>query len=154
MRRTLARLHLPVLPPQAFDACLRLLTEPDPGRGMLERRCDPTPPVVGSVIVTTVPSAGGATRELRATVVALDPPHAVATAADGDGPAVRTALHCEPEGMSGTLVTLTSEVVGAVLPGAAGGAAGRLLDELLFGRSQRRSARATLRRLRELARPR
>jgi Polyketide cyclase / dehydrase and lipid transport len=152
MRRTVARLDLPVPPPQAFDACLRLLTDADPRRGMLERRCEPSPPEVGSVVVTTLRSGGG-TRELRATVVALDPPHEVATAAEGDGPAVRTALRCEPGSGSGTVVTLTSEVAGAVLPGTAGGAAGRLLDELLFGRSQRRSARETLRRLRELAQP-
>jgi hypothetical protein len=153
MRRTVVRLHLAVPPPEAFDACLRLLTVPDPRRGMLERRCEPFPPAVGSVIVTTVGSGGGSTRELRATVVALDPPHQVATAAEGDDPAVRTALRCEAGGSSGTLVTLTSEVAGGLLAATAGGAAGRLVDELLFGRSQRRSARATLRRLRELAEP-
>ena len=87
---------------------------------------------------------------LRAVVVALDPPHEVATANEGEGPAVRTTLRCEPDG-GGTRVTLTSEVTGALVAGAT--AAG-LLDRLLFGRSQRRAARATLRRLRELARSR
>jgi hypothetical protein len=150
MRRTVERLRLDVPPQRAFDACLRLLTAPDPGRGMLTRRCRPDPPVEGSVIVTTVRGRDGGERELRASVVAVDPPREVATANEGDGPAVRTVLRCEPDG-TGTLVTLTSEVTGALVAGAR---AGGLLDGLLFGRSQRRSARATLRRLRELAEPR
>jgi hypothetical protein len=149
VRRAVARLRLAVPPEDAFDACLRLLTLPDPGRGMLARRCDPEPPVEGSVIVTMVRARGGQVRELRATVVTLDRPRVVATAAEGDGPAVRTELRCAPgEHGSGTLVTLTSEVAGGLVAGAA---AGRLLDALLFGGSQRRAARATLRRLRALA---
>jgi hypothetical protein len=149
MRRTEQSVHLEVPPERAFDACLRLLTEPDPRRGMLARRCEPDPPVEGSVIVTTVRARDGAERELRAAVVALDPPREVATASEDEGPAVRTALRCEPDG-GGTRVTLTSEVTGALVAGAT--AAG-LLDRLLFGRSQRAAARATLRRLRELAGP-
>jgi hypothetical protein len=149
MRRTVESIRLELPPPRAFDACLRLLTGPDPRRGMLARRCEPDPPVEGSTILTTVRGRDGGERELRASVVTLDPPREVATAGEDDGPAVRTALRCEPEG-AGTRVTLTSEVTGALVAGAT---AGGLLDGLLFGRSQRRAARATLRRLRELAEP-
>lgn len=149
MRRTVQSVRLEVPPDRAFDACLRLLTAPDPRRGMLARRCDPDPPVCGSVIVTTVRARDGGERELRASVVALDRPHEVATANEGEGPAVRTALRCEPDG-GGTRVTLTSEVTGALMAGAG---TSSLLDRLLFGGSQRRAARATLHRLRELAGP-
>jgi hypothetical protein len=149
MRRSVETIHLEVLPERAFDACLRLLTDPDPGRGMLARRCDPDPPVEGSVIVTTVRGRDRGERELRASVVALDPPREVATANEGEGPAVRTSLVCEPDG-GGTRVTLTSEVTGALVAGAR---ASGVIDRLLFGGSQRRAARATLRRLRELAGP-
>jgi hypothetical protein len=150
MRRAARSVHLDVDPERAFAACLRLLTEPDPRRGMLARRCEPDPPALGSVIVTTVRARDGAERELRASVVALDPPREVATANEGEGPAVRTALRCEPEG-GGTRVTLTGEVTGALVASAT---ASGLVDRLLFGGSQRRAARATLRRLRELAGPR
>ena len=150
MRRTAESVRLEVPPERAFAACLRLLGDPDPRRGMLARRCEPDPPVEGSVIVTTVRARDGGERELRAVVVALDPPHEVATANEGEGPAVRTTLRCEPDG-GGSRVTLTSEVTGALVAGAT---ASGLLDRLLFGRSQRRAARATLRRLRELARSR
>lgn len=140
MRRTVQSVRLEVPPDRAFDACLRLLTAPDPRRGMLARRCDPDPPVCGSVIVTTVRARDGGERELRASVVALDRPPSFA---------VRTALRCEPDG-GGTRVTLTSEVTGALMAGAG---TSSLLDRLLFGGSQRRAARATLHRLRELAGP-
>lgn len=150
MRRTVESIRIELPPQRTFEACLRLLTEPDPRRGMLARRCAPDPPVAGSTILTTVRGRGGGERELRASVVTLDPPREVATASDDDGPAVRTALRCEPDG-GGTRVTLTSEVTGALVAGAT---TSGLLDSLLFGRSQRRSARAALRRLRELAEPR
>lgn len=149
MRRTVQSVRLDLPPERAFAACLRLLTDPDPRRGMLARRCEPDPPVEGSVIVTTVRARDGGERELRASVVTLDPPREVATANEGEGPAVRTVLRCEPDG-GGTRVTLTSEVTGALVAQAA---ASRLLDRMLFGRSQRRAALGTLRRLRELARP-
>lgn len=80
-------------------------------------------------------------------MVVLDPPTEVATANEGDGPAVRTSLRCAPDG-DGTRVTLVSEAAAGWIVGAR---AGGVIDTLLFGRSQRRSARATLRRLRELA---
>jgi hypothetical protein len=149
VRRSVESVRLEVPPPQAFAACLRLLTDADPRRGMVARSCEPSPPVEGSIITTTVRGGDGGERTLSASVVALDPPHEVATASEDDGPAVRTTLRCEPDG-AGTLVTLTGEVTGALVRGATTGA---LLDRLLFGRSQRRSARATLRRLRELAEP-
>jgi Polyketide cyclase / dehydrase and lipid transport len=149
MRRTVQSLRLEVPPDRAFAACLRLLTDADPRRGMLARRCEPDPPVKGSLIITTVRSRDGGERELRASVVALDPPREIATANEDEGPAVRTALRCEPDG-PGTRVTLTSEVTGAFVAGAT---TSGVLDRLLFGRSQRRAARATLRRLRQLAEP-
>lgn len=147
MRRTFPHVRLELPQERAFAACLRLLTDADAQRGVLSRRCEPDPPVEGSVIVTRVCESDGSVRDLRSSVVLLHPPHEVATANEGEGPAVRTTLRCEPH-RGGTVVTLTSEVTGALVVGELPSG---LLDRVLFGRSQRRSARATLRRLQELA---
>jgi hypothetical protein len=130
----------------AFEACLRLLTDADPSRGVVERRCEPHPPREGSQIVTVVRDRRGE-RTLRACVVELDPPRLVATATDDDGPAVRTTLTVDAEG-DHSAVTLTSDATTAL--GAAVGAT-HLIDRFLVARSQRRAARQTLRRLRDLA---
>ena len=115
---------------------------------MIGRTCRPDPPVVGSVVTSTI-RARGAERELRAEVVELRPPEALATTAEGPGPVVRTSITLAPAAGGGrTEVTLVSEAESGF---PVGGRAGRLLDELLLGGPQRRSARATLRRLRELA---
>jgi hypothetical protein len=147
MRRVIRRVHLAASPEEAWRACLDLLRRPDPARGVIERTCRPDPPVVGSVVTSTI-RAGGNERELRAEVVELLPPHALATAAEGPGPAVRTSISLDPAAGGGTHVTLVSETESGF---PVGGRAGRLLDELLLGGPQRRSARASLRRLGELA---
>jgi hypothetical protein len=147
MRRVVRRTHLATSPEEAWRACLELLRRADPARGVIGRRCRPDPPVVGSVVTSTV-RAGGTERDLRAEVVELLPPRALATAAEGPGPAVRTSIHLDPDAGGGTDVTLVSEAESGF---PVGGRAGRLLDGLLLGGPQRRSARATLRRLRELA---
>ena len=148
--RTVDHIRLDLPRERALEVCMRILNDADPQRGVLSRRCDPDPPVEGSVIVTRVCERDGTFRDLRASVVLLDPPHEIATANEGEGPAVRTTLRCEPDG-KGTVVTLTSEVTGALVVGER---TGGILDRVLFGRSQQRSARATLSRLRELAGPR
>ena len=84
---------------------------------------------------------------MTATVVELVPGESVATATDSE-PAVRTALRCEPDGAGGTRLTLASDAEGAL---SAFGRLGALLDTLLFASGQRRAARATLRRVAELA---
>ena len=127
----------------AWEACVALLCEPDPARGMLARRCEPDPPRLDGIVVTTVAGA----RELRSRIVELDEPHTVSTASEDEGPSVRTRLAVGPD-PGGSRVTLTSE--------AATGLTGRpwlarLLDGVILGRSQRRSARATLARVREIA---
>lgn len=128
-----------------FAACVELLRTPDPARGVVLRHVQPDPPVVDSVVHTTVRDRRGE-RELQATVVSLQPPHELSTVTEGI-PAVRTTLHCRAEGDS-TLVTLESETEGALGSFGRGGA---LLDAVLFGRGQRGAARATLRRLKSLA---
>jgi hypothetical protein len=115
---------------------------------MLARRCEPDPPRLDGIVVTTVAGAHGETRELRSRIVELEPPRALATASEEEGPSVRTRLVVEADG-AGSRVTLTSE--------AATGLTGRswlarALDGAILGRSQRRAARATLSRLRDIVR--
>jgi len=147
MRSTTRRLALEVPPDAAFAACVELLRTADPARGVVARHCQPDPPRVGSTVVSRMRASDGAERQVRSRVVTFEPPSHLATASDGDGPAVRTSLHVEPRG-TGSRVTLLSEVATG-LP--LWGPAGRGLDALLFARVQRRAARATLRRLAELA---
>lgn len=146
MRTVVRRARLAQPPERVFAACVDLLRTADPARGVVSRSVDPDPPVVDSVVRTTVRDRRGE-RELSATVVELVPGALLATATDG-APAVRTALHCEPDPGGGTRVTLTSDAEGAL---SAFGRAGALLDVLLFAGGQRRAARATLRRLVELS---
>src|SRR5438445_2567119 len=146
MRCVVRRVHLAASPEGAWRACLELLLRPDPARGVIKRGCRPDPPLVGSVVTSTV-RARGVERELCAEVVELSPPHVLATAAEGPGPAVRTSMSLEPAAGGGTEVTLVSEAESGF---PVGGRTGRLLDELLLGGPQRRSARSTLRRLGEL----
>jgi Polyketide cyclase / dehydrase and lipid transport len=129
-----------------FAACVDLMRTADPSRGVVARRVEPDPPAVDAVVHTTVRDKRGE-RELRATVVALQPPHELSTVTDG-APAVRTTLRCRAEGDGATLVTLESDAEGTLSHFGRGGA---LLDAMLFRRGQRSAARATLRRLRELA---
>jgi len=140
------RIELAVSPDTAFRACLRLLTDADPSRGVVERRCSPHPARQGSEIVTTVRDGRGE-RTLRARIVELDPPRMLTTATEDEGPAVRTSITIEPAGAA-SVVTLTSDATTAlaVRVGATG-----LVDRVLLARSQRQAARATLRRLRQLA---
>ena len=140
------RIHLGVPPDTAFRACLRLLTDADPTRGVVERRCTPYPPREGSEIVTIVRDRRGE-RTLRARIVELDPPRYLTTATEDEGPAVRTGLAVETAG-EGSVVTLRSDATTAlgVMVRLTG-----LLDSVLLARAQRRAARATLRRLQELA---
>lgn len=130
---------------RVFAACLDLLRTADPGRGVVARHIVPDPPVIHAVVHTTVRDRHGE-RELRASVVELVPGVALATVTDG-APAVRTSLRCEAVD-GGTRVTLTSDAEGTL---SAFGRAGALLDTLLFASGQRRAARATLRRIAELA---
>lgn len=146
-RRVVRRSRLAQPPERVWQACLDSLRAPDPRRGIAGRSCDPDPPVVGSVITSTV-RVGGRERELRASVVTLDRGRELATASEGQGAAVRTTLTLEPATAGGTLVTLTSDAASGF---AVFGRPGRVLEALLLGGPQRRAARATLRRLRELA---
>jgi len=146
MATVVRRIELDVSAQDAFRACLRLLTDADPSRGMLERRCSPFPPREGSEVVTVVRDRRGE-RTLRARVVELDPPRSLTTATEDDGPAVRTGLVVEAVG-EGSAVTLTSDATTAL--GIVVRATG-LVDRVLLSRAQRRAARATLRRLRALA---
>jgi len=145
-RRVVRRLQLAQPAARVFDACLELLRTPDPARGVVARSVSPDPPAVDSVVRTTVRDRHGE-RSLTATVVELVPGELVATVTDSE-PAVRTALRCEPDGAGGTRVTLVSDAAGAL---SAFGRAGALLDAALFASGQRRAARATLRRVAELA---
>lgn len=133
-------------PERVFAACQDLLRMPDPARGVVARHVEPDPPVIGAVVHTVVRDRRGE-RELTATVVELDAPRLVATATDG-APAVRTSLRCELDESGGTRVTLQSDAEGTL---SAFGRIGAALDLLLFASGQRRAARATLRRLGELA---
>lgn len=140
--------RLDAAPDAAFAACLELLRRPDPRRGVRERRCDPDPPEEGGTVTSVVAGRDGGQRELRSRIVELDAgARRVATAALGDGPSVLVVLAVEADGAA-SRIRLSSEVTGG-LTGRAGVA--RLLDGALFGRAQRRAARATLRRLREIA---
>lgn len=86
-------------------------------------------------------------RTLRARIVELDPPRYLITATEDEGPAVRTGLTVETAG-EGSVVTLRSDATTAlgVMVRLTG-----LLDRALLARAQRRAARATLRRLQDLA---
>ena len=128
-----------------YAACIDMLRTPDPARGVVARHVEPDPPVVDAVVHTTVRDKRGE-RELRATVVAVQPGVEISTVTEG-APLVRTTLRCDAAG-DATLVTLTSEAEGTL---GAFGRAGELLDLMLFSRGQRSAARATLRRLEHLA---
>ena len=126
---------------------MALLRSPDPARGVVARRCDPDPPVAGGSLVSTV-RLNDRDDELVATIAVLDPPREVATESGVEGgAAVRTSLRCEPRPEGGSVVILTTEAAGS-LP--LFGRGGRLIESLVLGRSQRRHARATTRRLRQL----
>jgi hypothetical protein len=146
MRRTVRAQHVDATPDAAFAACLQLLDSPDLRRGIVRRVSRPSPPRVGSVVVTSVQGRGGAPRELRSRVTALDAPRELVTETTDAAPSVRTSLRVAADA-NGSLVTLTSEVDAGLGEGRGAG----LLDTLLFGRAQRRAAGATLRRVRELA---
>jgi hypothetical protein len=147
MRRVVRRLRVDQPVDTVFAACLDLLRTPDPSRGVVARSVSPDPPEVSAVVQTTVRDKRGE-RDLRATVVALEPGSLVSTVTDG-APAVVTTLRCAAAGDGGgTVVTLTSEAEGTL---SAFGRAGAVLDVLLFGAGQRRAARATLRRVAELS---
>src|SRR5258708_2926453 len=122
-----------------------MLRTPDPARGVVARRVEPDPPVVDAGGHTTVRDKRGE-RELRATLVALQPGVEISTGTEG-APPVRTTPRRDADG-DATLVTLASGAEGT--PGAFG-RAGELLDLMLFSRGQRSAARATLRRLQHLA---
>lgn len=77
----------------------------------------------------------------------MDPPRLLTTAADDDGPAVRVALVVEPA-PGGCIITLSSEATTAL--GLSLRIMG-LVDRTLLARAQRHGAKATLRRLREIA---
>ena len=144
---TLVRhLELDLAPERVFLACLRLLSDADPSRGVLERRCRPHPPRAGSEIITRVCDRRGE-RTLRARIVELDSPRSLVTATEDDGPSVRTGLAVELAG-HGSVVTLTSDATTVLgIPVRATG----LIDRAVLARAQRRAAAATLRRLRVLA---
>jgi len=146
MRVVVRRLRVDRPVDTVFAACLDLLRTPDPARGVVARRVTPDPPEVDAVVETTVRDDRGE-RQLRATVVAIEPGVSVSTATDG-APAVQTTLHCAAAGDGATLVTLTSSAEGAL---SAFGRAGAVLDTLLFASGQRHAARATLRRVAELS---
>lgn len=146
MAKLIRRVALELPATSAFEACLRLLTDADPSRGVVERTCTPHPAREGSEILTVVRTRRGE-RNLRARVVELQPPRLLATATEDDGPAVRTTLAVDAEGAH-SIVTLTSDATTGL--GVTVGATG-LIDRFLIARSQRRAARQTLRRLRKLA---
>lgn len=147
MRRSVASILLDVPPAVAFATCLRLLETPDAARGVVARVAKPSPPRLGSLIVTTVRGRGGAAeRELRSRVAVLDAPRELATETLDAVPAVRTSLCVTAQG-AGSRVTLTSEVEAPLGEGRAAG----VLGALLFARAQRRSADATLRLLKRLS---
>lgn len=146
MRRVVRRMRIDRPVDSVFAACLDLLRTPDPARGVVARTVSPDPPVVDAVVSTTVRDRHGE-RTLRATVVGLQPGVEVSTVTEG-APMVRTTLHCAAVGSQATLVTLTSDAEGAL---SAFGRVGAVLDTLLFSGGQRSAARATLRRLAELA---
>jgi Polyketide cyclase / dehydrase and lipid transport len=147
VRRVVRRITLDQPAARVFAACLDLLRTPDPARGVVSRRVEPDPPRVDAVVHTIVRDRRGE-RELRATVVELREPELLGTVTEGM-PAVRTEIRCEPVADGArTLVTLSSDAEGTL---SAFGRAGVLLDLLLFAGGQRRAARATLRRLAELA---
>ncbi len=146
MRTLVRRLELKVPPDAAFRVCLRLVTDADASRGVIERRCRPHPPRKGSEILTVVRDSKGQ-RRLRARIVEFDPPRLLTTATEDDGPAVRTALLVEHVG-TGSAITLSSEATTAL--GASLQVVG-MVDRALLARAQRRAAKATLRRLREFA---
>lgn len=146
MRTLVRRIELDMAPEAAFRACLRLVTDADPSRGVIERQCRPHPPRQGSQILTVARDSKGE-RRLRARIVELDPPRALTTATEDDGPAVRTGLIVEPA-VKGCVVTLSSEATTAL--GATMRATG-LVDRAVLARAQRHAAKATLRRLREIA---
>lgn len=146
MRRVVRRMRLPQPPERVHAACVDLLRTADPARGVVQRRVEPDPPQVDAVVHTTVRDRRGE-RDLRAIVTELRAPEVVCTVTEG-APAVRTELRCEADGRGGTRVTLTSDAQGTL---DVFGRLGALLDTLLFASGQRRAARATLRRLRDLA---
>jgi len=146
MRRVVRRARLRQPQARVFAACIDLLRTADPARGVVERRVVPDPPEVDAVVHTTVRDRRGE-RELRAIVVAVQAPSQVTTVTEG-APAVRTELRCDDDGAGGTRLTLTSDAEGTL---SAFGRAGALLDLLLFSSGQRRAARATLRRVAQLA---
>ncbi len=146
MATLVRQLELGVAPERAFLACLRLLTDADPSRGVLERRCRPHPPRAGSEIITRVRDRRGE-RTLRARIVELDSPRSLVTATEDDGPSVRTGLAVEPVG-HGCVVTLTSDATTVL--GITVRVTG-LVDRAVLARAQRRAAATTLRRLRVLA---
>src|SRR5437588_469174 len=145
MATLIRRIDLELPQDAAFSACLRLLTDADPSRGVVERRCSPDPPCEGSEILTIVRDRRGE-RTLRARIVELDPPRLLTTATEDEGPAVRTALAVEFAG-EGSVVTFRSDATTAL--GVMARLTG-LVDRALLARAQRRAASATLRRLREL----
>jgi hypothetical protein len=144
--KVIRRVTLDLPAESAFKVCLRLLTDADASRGVVERRCTPHPPRLGSQILTVVRDRRGE-RALRARVVEFHPPRSVATATEDDGPAVRSTLAVEAHG-DHSIVTFTSDAttaLGVIVR------ATRLIDHVILVRSQRLAARLTLRRLRELA---
>jgi len=145
MPRAVRSLRLDAPPDRAFAACVRLLESPDPRRGVVSRVSRPSPPRVGSVVVSSVRGRGDELRELCSRVTVLDAPREVATETMDATPTVCTRLRVEAHG-DGSLVTLSSEVDAGLGEGRAAG----FLDALIFGRAQRKSARATLRRVSEL----
>lgn len=147
MRRVSRAIRLNVSPDAGWDACMALLRAPDRKRGIISRRCEPDPPRRQGSLVTVTAAPGGGTRELVSEIVEFDPPRSVATESRDGGPTVVVRLEVSPDG-EGSRITLTSEATTG-LPGARG--AVRLFDAFILGRSQRRSVRAALARLRELA---
>jgi hypothetical protein len=145
MRRVVRRLRVGRPVDVVYSACVDLLRTPDPARGVVARRVQPDPPVVDAVVHTTIRDKRGE-RELRATVVSVQPGIEISTVTEG-APLVRTTLHCDAEDEA-TVVTLSSEAEGTL---GAFGRAGEFLDLMLFSRGQRSAARATLRRVEHLA---
>jgi hypothetical protein len=140
------RVRLDVPPERAWSACLEMLREPDHDQGAIARRLDPDPPAAGGLVVTTLRDGSGE-REVHAVIEELEAPHRLATRVGEDVGAVRTLICLDPAVGGGTVVTLRNEAAsGLPVPGRPG----RLLDAVLLSRTQRQSARARLRRLRQL----